>query len=204
MYRSDDPNSVENFRPISVLPVLSKLLENVVHSQLSDYLEKEQLLNDSQFGYRKNRSTHLATTLLVDEIREAGDNGMLTGALFLDLSKAFDTINHNLILKKLMSYGVRCSELNWFTDYLFLRSQVVGVSNQKPSRFYLSSGVPQGSILGPLLFVIFFNDFPEQLSSKCIQYADDTIIYHADKNVNIIENVLNEEIKKLPNYFYEN
>ena len=201
MYRSDDPNSVENFRPISVLPVLSKLLENVVHSQLSDYLEKEQLLNDSQFGYRKNRSTHLATTLLVDEIREAGDNGMLTGALFLDLSKAFDTINHNLILKKLMSYGVRCSELNWFTDYLFLRSQVVGVSNQKSSRFYLSSGVPQSSILGPYCCLLYsLTTFP----SKCIQYADDTIIYHADKNVNIIENVLNEEIKKLPNYFYEN
>ena len=169
IYKSGASSSVENYRPISVLPILSKLLEKAVHTQLSTFLERNNLLNDSQFGYRENRSTDLASALLIDSIRKNGDNGLLTGTLFLDLSKAFDTINHDLIIKKLASYGVGNHETNWFSDYLFCRSQTVIVGNQKSSKFNVSCGVPQGSILGPLIFLMFFNDFPEQLSrANCL------------------------------------
>ena len=162
IFKSGDTNKAENYRPISVLPALSKLLEKAVHSQLMEYLETNKLLNQSQFGYRANRSTQLATTLLVDEIREAGENGKLVGALFLDLSKAFDTISHDVILEKLKTYAVIDIEIAWFTDYLFNRSQVE-IGNQKSTHFKVMSGVPQGSILAPLLFLLFFDDFPEQL-----------------------------------------
>ena len=118
--------------------------------------------------YRDKRSTQLTTTLLVDEIREAAEKGQLVGALFLDLSKAFDTISHDVILEKLKRYGVFEIELDWFKDYLFMRSQQVEVGNQKSKSHSVFSGVPQGSILGPLLFLVFFNDFPENLKhSKC-------------------------------------
>jgi len=163
IYKSGNMSKVENYRPISVLPVLSKVLEKAVHNQLSTYLEQNELLNKFQFGYRSKRSTDIATTLFVDEIRENGDKGKLTGALFLDLSKAFDTINHSLILNKLESYGINRKEIQWFTDYLFCRKQTVVIGNQRSKPFHLSSGVPQGSILGPLIFLIFFNDFPESM-----------------------------------------
>ena len=205
VYKSGDSSSVENYRPISVLPILSKLLEKAVHTQLSDFLENHDLLNDSQFGYREKRSTDLASALLIDNIRTNGDNGMLTGTLFLDLSKAFDTINHDLIIKKLASHGVRDIELKWFSDYLFCRCQTVIVGNQRSSKFNASCGVPQGSILGPLLFLIFFNDFPEQLSkAKCLQYADDTVIYFASSDINEIEQVIHEEMNNLNSYFENN
>ena len=205
VYKSGDSSSVENYRPISVLPILSKLLEKAVHTQLSDFLANHDLLNDSQFGYREKRSTDLASALLIDNIRTNGDNGMFTGTLFLDLSKAFDTINHDLIIKKLASHGVRDIELKWFSDYLFCRCQTVIVGNQRSSKFNASCGVPQGSILGPLLFLIFFNDFPEQLSkAKCLQYADDTVIYFASSDINEIEQVIHEEMNNLDSYFENN
>ena len=205
IYKSGASSSVENYRPISVLPILSKLLEKAVHTQLSTFLERNNLLNDSQFGYRENRSTDLASALLIDSIRKNGDNGLLTGTLFLDLSKAFDTINHDLIIKKLASYGVGNHETNWFSDYLFCRSQTVIVGNQKSSKFNVSCGVPQGSILGPLIFLMFFNDFPEQLSrANCLQYADDTVIYFASSDANEIEKVLQEEINNIFTYFENN
>ena len=132
-----------------------------------------------------------------------GLEGLLTG--FLDLSKAFDTINHDLIIKKLASYGVGKHETNWFSDYLFARSQTVIVGGQKSAEFGVSCGVPQGSILGPLLFLIFFNDFPEQLSeANCLQYADDTFIFFAGSDAIEIEKVLREEINNINIYFENN
>lgn len=205
LFKSGDTNKPENYRPISVLPILSKLLEKAVHTQLMEFLENEKLLNDSQFGYRAKRSTHLATTLLVDEVRQAAENGKLVGALFLDLSKAFDTISHDVVLRKLSSYGVDNVELLWFTDYLFNRSQVVEVGNRTSASFNVVSGVPQGSILGPILFLIFFNDFSEHLEkSKCIQFADDTVIYVANADPYIIETTLNDELENVSTYLNDN
>lgn len=205
IFKSGDKEKAENYRPISVLPVLSKLLEKAVHDQLLTFLESNKLLNDSQFGYREKRSTQLATTLFVDEIRQAAENGKMVGALFLDLSKAFDTISHDVILTKLCNYGVASAETQWFTDYLFNRNQKVQIGSQYSSSFSLTCGVPQGSILGPLLFLVFFNDFQEHLTeTHCIQYADDTVIYAAHENVNTIEDILNSESKNILTYCRNN
>ena len=117
----------------------------------------------------------------------------LVGASFLDLSKAFDTISHSVLLNRLKAYGIDNGELEWFASYLFYRSQVVNFDNKRSNEFYIYSGVLQGSILGPPLFLIFFNDFPDALKkSKVLMYAEDTVIYYVHGDINVIEKVLNE------------
>ena len=205
VHKSAKTSLPENYRPISIVPVLSKILEKAVHLQLSAFLEDNKLLSNKQFGFRRNRSTDMATTLLCDSIRQKVGEGKLVGAIFLDLSRAFDTINHANLLNHLSTYGVAGNELNWFQDYLFNRTQVVDIdgfySNEQP----LYSGVPQGTILGPLLFIIFFNTFEECLkNSETLQYADDTVIYTAHKDISQLSNLLNEDLISISNYFYEN
>jgi hypothetical protein len=131
------------------------------------------------------------------------NKGNLVGVVYLDLSKAFDTIGHAPLLIKLSAYSVRGKELDWFTSYLFNRTQVValGSMNSEPEPVYC--GVPQGSILGPLLFITFFNDLVDSMNSKVIKYADDTVIYYAN-DVDVIENVLNSETKIIGLYCSEN
>ena len=152
-----------HYRPISVLPVLSKILEKKVHQQLYNFLESNNLLYDCQFGFQKARSTKLATTLFCDKIRKEIDKGRLVGSIFLDLSKTFDTIGHGTLLEKLIRYAVCGPELAWFTDYLFNRSQLIEINNITSDKRSITSGVPQGSILGPLMFIIFFNDLKDSI-----------------------------------------
>ena len=180
VHKKGDMSKPENFRPISILPIFSKILEKAAHSQLSQFLEENNLLTECQFGYRQNRSTKLASTLLFDNIRSLIDNGKLVGAIYIDLTKAFDTIGHGVLLSKLQEYGIKGTALEWITNYLFNREESVYANGQFSSKQNMLSGVPQGSILGPLLFVIFYNDFPEYLKHcSCVMYADDTIIYVA-------------------------
>ena len=120
-HKSDSKSDFSNYRPISVLPCLSKVLEQVVYRQLSNYLGKHCLLKSSQFGFRSRRSTELACNLLVDDIRKNIDNGLLTEVIYLDLSKAFDTVSHLYLLSKLPSYGIIGNEFIWFKYYLFNR-----------------------------------------------------------------------------------
>ena len=194
-----------NYRPISVLPILSKLLEKAVHSQLINHLEKEKLLTERQFGYRRNKSTNMATTLLLDNIRKHVDKGHLVGATFIDLSKAFDTISHAKIIEKLPAYGVHGKELEWITDYLFHRKQYVQIGDNISNLQPCYNGVPQGSILGPLLFLIFFNDFIDILQkTESIMYADDTVIFCAGKCIQTIEKDLSDDLDKVKTYFDSN
>jgi hypothetical protein len=205
LHKSGATNDPSNYRPISVLPILSKILERAMHSQLLSYLEKNNLLTECQFGYRQNRSTTHATTLLIDGIREEVDKGKLVGSCFIDLSKAFDTISHSQLLAKLKSYGVVNRELLWFTDYLFKATQIVELDSSRSSEKPLLCGVPQGSILGPLLFLIFFNDVVDHVRySHILKYADDTIIYVAAKELNEIENALTADLKAIDQYLRDN
>ena len=125
LYKCGSLAKIYNYRPISILPTVSKILLKIVHKQLMAHMEHHSLLFKNQFGFRPNRSTELAVTYFTDFIRKEADNGKATGAVFIDLSKAFDTISHSVLLSKLSRYGVYDMELQWFTDYLYLRKQMV-------------------------------------------------------------------------------
>ena len=153
-----------------------------------------------QFGYRAKRSTKLAATLLFDDIRREIDQGKLVGAVFVDLTKAFDTIGHSVLLNKFPSYGIKGNELTWFSDYLFNRSPLVDLNNVHSISEPIYNWVPQGSIIGPLLFIVFFNDIVRQLTySKIIKYTE-----FSDRDVYVIENPLNKDLELISKYFDEN
>ena len=180
-YKSEERSLLDNYRPISILPVLSKVFERVIHRQLYAYLEQNDLLSKNQFGFRTKSSTQHAVTKLLDPIRQNMDKGLMTGAVFVDLRKAFDTVDHARLLSKLTIYGIRNEELLWFEDYLF-RTQFVAFDGIESLVQPISRGVPQGLILGPLLFVLLINDIDIHLKyCEIILYADDTVIYYADK-----------------------
>ena len=205
LYKSGERNSFNNYRPISVLNVISKVVEKLVFIQLSDYFEKNDLLTECQYGFRRGRSTQHAVTKLVDNVRQNIDQGKHTGVLYMDFSKAFDTVNHACILHKLPFYGITGTELAWITDYLFNRNQVVNYEGllSKPQK--IAHGVPQGSILGPLLFIVLVNDMQCQLvKSSMLMYADDTVLFFSSKNIPEIENTINAEADKIQTWITEN
>ena len=149
--------------------------------------------------------TQSASTFLTDSIRKSLDNGELVGGVFVDLTKAFDTISHDILLNKLKIYGVKENEYEWFASYLFRRSQKVLIENTLSDEFFLNSGVPQGSILEPLLFILFINDFPECIQrANVILYADDAIIYYSNKDLDIVQETLNIELQNIAKYFRNN
>ena len=131
------------------------------------------------------------------------DSGKLIGAIYFDLTKAFNTIGHNVLIDKLPKFGIHGRSLDWFVDYLFNRSQTVEINNCRSVVKSIMSGVPQGSILGPLLFIMFYNDFPDHIQScEVIMYADDTVIFYANKNPTVIENQLSKDMENVKNYSF--
>jgi hypothetical protein len=205
IFKSGRKDSFDNYRPISILPALSKIFEKCVHKQLMNYLEVNGLLSENQFGFRKNRSTEHAVVFFTDQIRKAMDKGQLTGAVFIDLSKAFDTISHDAIINKLHIYGITGIAKQWLTSYLFCRKQQVSFQGTFSSTHNVYCGVPQGSILGPLLFVLHFNDSVDSLSAcSILMYADDTVMYYSDKDINTIQNHLEKDFISLAKWLTEN
>ena len=187
------------------MPILSKICERAVHFQVMKRLEDQKLLTDRQFGYRKKSSTEQAAILLSDEIRKQVNDGKLVGATFLDLSRAFDTISHATLTEKLTLYGISGDELEWFKSYLFNRRQIVDIEGIQSNEETMMSGVPQGSILGPLLFLIFFDTIADCVRhSSIIMYADDTVLYFANKDVDIINHNLNEDMEEVSRFCQDN
>lgn len=171
------PNNfnIDNFRPISLLPSISKIIEKCVFLQIYEYFERYKLLYDSQYGYRKNHSTETACLELVDKLFQQLDEGKSPFCVFIDLSKAFDTIDHKILLTKLKYYGLDNKAVNWFQSYLSGRKQYVEIEGHKSSVKDINTGVPQGSTLGPLLFIIYMNDINDVSPLlKTILFADDT------------------------------
>ena len=205
IYKSDSKSNLDNYRPISVLTIISKIVEKVVYLQRSSYLEVNKMLSENQYGFRQKRSTNHAVTRLVDDMRLSIDKGAVTGAVFLDLRKVFDSVQHACLLQKLPCYGILHQELHWFEDYLFNRTQIVNFDGVNSDLQAITYGVPQGSILGPLLFSILVNDLETVLErAEVLFYADDTVLYFAHRDPVIIECVLNNETNKIANGLSEN
>ena len=154
IFKKGDSTLINNYRPISLLPVISKVIEKIIYNQLSLYFESNKLFSDSQYGFRPNHSTEHATLELTDRITSAMDNNDVPIGIFLDLSKAFDTIDHAILLKKLEHYGVEGITLQLLQNYLTHRKQYVKLHDVKSCVLPINTGVPQGSILEPLLFII--------------------------------------------------
>ena len=198
LFKSGDHDIFTNYRPVSILPAFSKILEKVVYNRLLKFLNKFNILSDNQYGFRKHHSTAYALTHLYDKISSAIDNQECTVGIFIDLSKAFDTVDHCILLEKLEHYGIRGSALNWFASYLSGRSQFVDFNGYRSSSCQIRCGVPQGSILGPLLFLIYNNDICNV--SKVLDFilfADDTNIFFSHKDERLLSQTLNSELLSL-------
>ena len=177
LFKNSDATIIENYRPISLLTVISKIFEKVIFQQINKYFTENKLFNISQYGFRKNHSTELAALELIDRLTTYMNNGDIPITIFLDLSKAFDTLNHSILLDKLKHYGIKDCALNLLNSYLSDRQQFVQINNIKSSLLPVKTGVPQGSILGPLLFIIYLNDFTNASDIfKIISYADDSTL----------------------------
>ena len=193
------------FRPISLLPLPGKILERLVSNRMMRYLEKNELLSKGQDGFRKGRSTTKAVSTLTDEILTEAGKGNLTTAVFIDFSKAFDCVNHKILLSKLGNLGFLGSAVEWFGSYLTGRRQRTLANGVLSEYREIACGVPQGSILGPALFILFVNDMPETIQiSKISQYADDTVIYASGPNEMDIAVNLNLDLGRLTKWCREN
>ena len=175
LFKKRDPHIFDNNRPISLLSSISKTFEKVIFNQVYAYFTNNDLFYNSQYGFRKLHSTEYASLEMVDRISQYLDNGKLPITVYLDLSKAFDTINHEILLKKIKYYGFADTPLKWFESYLHNRQQHVFFNGCYSTPKTLETGVPQGSILGPLSFLIYMNDLKESCNRFFpILYADDT------------------------------
>ena len=180
LFKKDDETNLENYRPISILPAMSKIFEKWVYKQLNEYFISKSLFYKSQHGFKKLHSTKTAALEFTDRITNFLDSGKLPIAIYLDLSKAFDTLDHQILLQNLEYYGIRGSTLNWFKNYLTDRKQYVYFSDACSDILPVRTRVPQGSMLGPLLFIIYTNDM-HLASTKfdSLLYADDTTLINS-------------------------
>ena len=182
IYKKDSKLIAANYRPISLLSNINKILEKIMFNRLYKFLESTESIYDLQFGFRQKHSTNDALLSMTQQIKDTMDKGNVAVGVFIELKKAFDTVNHKILLKKLEHYGVRGIANNWFSSYLKNREQYVSISNVKSDTKHIAHGVPQGSVLGPLLFLIYINDLNQCIYFSTVRhFADDTnLLYTID------------------------
>lgn len=212
IFKKGDPSEMGNYRPITLIPILSKILERAMLERMESFLTKNNILVSNQFGFRKGKSTTQACFSLVKEITESLDKKHIVMGLFLDMSKAFDYVCHPYLLHKLNKYGIRGKANDWLKSYLFERYQLTEISKiidckkitTRSSPRINASGVPQGSILGPLLFLMYINDLPKALNHQCFLFADDTTLVIKCKDKNNLETLTNDELRRVIDWLEQN
>ena len=202
IFKKDDRTSTKNYRPVSILPVVSKIFERIIQKQIISYIDK--FISPSMCGFRKDYSTQTALLSLIEKWKLTLDNRGYAGAILMDLSKAFDTINHELLIAKLNAYGFSDSALKLILDYLSDRWQRVKINATFSSWSELLKGVPQGSVLGPLLFNIYLNDLFFILTCEACNFADDTTPFVSNLNLNVVLEKLEENAEICLNWFNNN
>ena len=196
IFKVDDPPLFKNYRPISLRTNFSKFYERVMHSRLLALAERFEILCYNQFGFRKNHSTILALIHLINKISSSIDHKEITAGVFLNLSKYFDTINHDILYLNFERYGIRGVALEWIKSYFKNRTQFVQYNNVFSVEKEIRCGVPQGSILGPLFFILYINDLPGVLHlTESLLFADDTSIFYSHNDPDELARVINEELE---------
>ena len=205
LFKKGNPEPPSNYRPISLLPIFSKIFEKLMYRRLFRFLEVHSVLYSLQFGFQENHSIDHALVSLTEAIRNTLDNKRFGCGIFIYLQKAFDTVNHEILLSKLEHYGVRGCALEWFRSYLSDRKQYVSVNGSNSNLLPITCGVPQGSVLGPLLFLIYINDLPN--ASKKLNFylfADDKNIYYESKDLSNVLKIVNKELRSIKRWLDAN
>ena len=202
VFKTGDKHQFTNYRPVSLLSQFSKILEKLFVDRLDNFIEKHNLLSDSQYGFRTSMSTNMALMELTEEITNSIDKGKYAVGIFVDLKKAFDTINHDILISKMERYGIRGVVLKWLKSYISNRQQFVQLGNHKSSFLEIKCGVPQGSVIGPKLFILYINDiYKVSKKIKIVTFADDTNILCSGDNLQQLLDMVKMEINKLKIWF---
>jgi hypothetical protein len=206
IHKKESTDDISNYRPISILPTLSKVFERAAVDQLTKYLEENKLLCKNQHAYRKSHSTITCLVELLNHIYQLLDRKLFSAIVSMDLSKAFDSINHKLLLKKLATFGLAKSSISWIKSYLTNRKQTTKFKRYKSKEETVLSGIPQGSILGPLLFLVFSNDLAEVFTeeTKMVAYADDSQLVVNAKNMTELKIKIERVIQIAQNWYVNN
>ena len=186
------------YRPLSMLSIPSKLMESCIASNITNHVVTQNLLDNRQWAYRKGKSTEQLLIHLTERWREAVERKLFVGILFVDFTKAFDTVSHNILLQKLNDLGIRGDIWLWLKNYLTERRQFVRINGCDCDTHIITHGVPQGSVLGPKLFSLFTKDLPKSLhSAETYLYADDTTIYCIEETIDLLTSTPNNVLAEL-------
>ena len=204
LFKKGSKTDPKNFRPIYLLPLISKVIERIIYDQTMEFLSNNKILYKFQSGFRKNHSTDFCLSYLTDNISSGFEKGLMTGMILIDLQKAFDTINHEILIKKMPYLGFSNQSIKWFQSYISTRKFVMNIGDKFSTSADLKCGVPQGSILEPLLFLLYVNNIPQSVECGLFLYADDSCLVYQHKELSVIEEHLSRDFANICDWFVDN